>query len=362
MDMNSPESLEYYSRHIRIDSYGLEKQHKVSESSCLIVGLGGLGCPAALYLALSGVGRLGLCDYDEVEMGNLARQVLYSFSDVGKKKTAAAQKALRDKNPFIDLQVHNTLLNESNAEHLISQYDIVLDCTDNFHAKYLIHDTAMGLQKNLVQGSLYQTHGQMAVFAFGRSDGCMRCLWPDEPLATCVKPCADAGILSVVAGTVGLRQATTALHLLTDDAACAGYSSLYRYSTQSWVELPLPLRSDCPYCNGRQVRSAVEPLEIEYMPDQSWQVVDLRNESDQSAFPENFQVYHAQDREIMDVSLLAHNIDRAKPSVMICYKGIRSLDISASLRSLGFEQVYSYAGGYERFIKNESDSANRLLC
>lgn len=369
MDLNKNQSIEYYSRQISIDSFGMKSQRTLSEASCLVVGIGGLGCPASLYLAVSGVGRLGLCDYDSVEMSNLSRQILFSYSDLGSNKASAARRILQDKNPHIQIHSHENHLNETNVDTLISQYDVILDCSDNFHAKYLIHDSALCHGKNLVQASVYQKQGQVLAYAFAMDDfkGCMRCLWPQEPEAACVKSCADAGILSVVAGTVGLRQATSALQLLTGDIRHAGKTSLYSYTSQDWMELALPVLDDCPYCCntrdhessiGHEIRNDVEALEITQMQDKDWKVVDVRNAIDQSPFPANFRVHNSSDREIADVSLLARHIDKDEHSVLVCYKGIRSLDISMALRSLGFYKVHSYAGGYERFLANESPSAD----
>ncbi len=355
MDIDLATFIPYYKRQILVKSFGIEEQKKLQQSSCLIVGMGGLGCPIGLYLTTSGVGHIGICDYDNVEFSNLGRQILFSPNDVGKKKSSVAQKILQEKNPLIHVQEHKALLNEANIEEIISHYDLVLDCTDNFHSKYLIHDTCVHLKKNMIQGSLFQTQGQVIGFVFddARSRGCMRCMWEQQPSALCVKSCAEAGILNLVAGTVALRQATTALQFLTHHYQNANISNLYSYVTQEWMNFPWPHKHDCIYCKRETPPITKEPLIIESMSDATWCILDVRNEEDQNDSFGSYSYINISNKQRESLSLLAQMLDENAHYVTVCYAGIRSIDIANAVRSLGHEKIHSYAGGYKQFLINE---------
>ncbi len=356
MDIDTNTFTQYYKRQILIESFGIEEQQKIAKRSCLIIGMGGLGCPIGLYLATSGIGNIGICDYDEIEFSNIGRQILFSPQDIGQKKSSVAQKTLQNKNPFINVQAHDTILNESNAQEIISQYDLVLDCTDNFHSKYLIHDSCLYLKKDLVQGALFQTQGAILSLAFSNTTfkGCMRCMWEQEPSALCVKSCAEAGILNLVAGTVALKQATTALQFITEQYQNAGISSLYSYTTQEWMELALPYNENCAYCTkNEQQHISKEPLIITTIPDTTWCILDTRNEQDQNNFFGKYPYLNVSAEQINNPSLLTQTLNKDTHYVTICYAGIRSLDIARKLRILGYTNTHSYAGGYKKFLINE---------
>ncbi|MDM7917381.1 MAG: HesA/MoeB/ThiF family protein, partial [Candidatus Eisenbacteria bacterium] len=202
-----------YRRHLSLPEIGREGQERLSRSSVLCVGAGGLGSPLALYLAAAGVGRIGLVEFDEVDLTNLQRQILYGTSDVGKPKLQAASERLSDLNPEIEIVCHPVRLTSANAMEILSDYDVVADGSDNFATRYLVNDACALLRKPYVYASIFRFEGQLAVFDAQRGP-CYRCLFPEPPPAGSVPSCADAGVLGVLPGILGSLQALETLKLL----------------------------------------------------------------------------------------------------------------------------------------------------
>ncbi len=205
---------EYYDRQRRLREVGDEGQERLRRSAVLVVGAGGLGAPALSYLASAGVGRLGICDFDRLEASNLHRQPIYSLRDAGRPKAELAARRLGELNPFVEVCVIPRRLTAGNAGELLSGWDMVLDCSDNFSTKFMLHDQARAWGIPLVLASIYQFDGQLMSFVPGREAGCLRCLWPEEPPAECVGSCAEVGVLGPVPGVFGCLQAMEALKLL----------------------------------------------------------------------------------------------------------------------------------------------------
>ena len=208
----TPEQVERYSRHIIMPQVGSTGQRKLINSKVLIVGAGGLGSPSAVYLALAGVGTVGIVDFDVVDLSNLQRQILHHNDDVGKRKVISAQEAIKAYNPDINIQVHEEMITSENAFDLISQYDIVINGADNFPARYLVNDACYLLKKPLVDGSILIFDGQATVYIPG--SGCYRCLFPTPPPPGAVPNCAEAGVLGALTGLVGSIQAVETLKLI----------------------------------------------------------------------------------------------------------------------------------------------------
>ncbi len=201
----TPEQVNRYSRHIIMPQVGPVGQRKLMETKVLIVGAGGLGGPAALYLALAGVGTIGIADFDVVDLSNLQRQVLHQNDDVGKKKTESAKETLLSYNPDVNIVIHDTPLTSDNAMEIIPQYDIVVNGADNFTTRYLVNDASYFADKVLVDGSILLFDGQATVFKPGQ--GCYRCLFPAPPPPGLVPNCAEAGVLGALTGVMGSIQA-----------------------------------------------------------------------------------------------------------------------------------------------------------
>ena len=208
----TPEQVNRYSRHIIMPQVGSAGQRKLMESRVLLVGAGGLGSPSAVYLALAGVGTLGIVDFDVVDLSNLQRQILHQNNDVGRPKVLSAREAIHAYNPDVDVRTHETALTSENAFEIISQYDVVVNGADNFPARYLVSDACYLLNKPLVDGSILLFDGQATVYLPGK--GCYRCLFPAPPPPGAVPTCAEAGVLGALTGVVGSIQATETLKLL----------------------------------------------------------------------------------------------------------------------------------------------------
>src|SRR6186713_2681158 len=212
MDLTAAER-QRYSRHLLLPEVGEEGQRRLKAARVLCVGAGGLGSPAALYLAAAGVGTLGLIDFDTVDFSNLQRQVLYSTEDVGRPKLQAAQDRLLGLNPNIKVVKHETMLNSSNALDIFKDYDIIVDGADNFPTRYLTNDACVLLGKPNVYGSIFRFDGQVSIFAT-KNGPCYRCLYPEPPPPGLVPSCAEGGVLGVLPGVVGTIQATEAIKLI----------------------------------------------------------------------------------------------------------------------------------------------------
>src|SRR5512140_2827487 len=212
MDL-TPDELRRYARHLALPQVGLEGQERLKASSVLVVGLGGLGSPVALYLAAAGVGRLGLVDPDRVDESNLQRQVLHGTSSVGLPKVESARTRLHDLNPLVDVQAHDKRLTTANAVELISAYDVVVDGTDQFAARYLINDACVITARPLVHGSVHRFEGQVSVFALPGGP-CYRCLFPEPPAPGTVPTCEEGGVLGVLPGIIGSIQAAETIKLI----------------------------------------------------------------------------------------------------------------------------------------------------
>ncbi len=206
------EQVTRYSRHIIMPQVGSRGQRKIMEAKVLIVGAGGLGSPVAVYLALAGVGTIGLVDFDVVDLSNLQRQILHQNEDVGRPKVISARETLHAYNPDVNVIAHEFPLTSENALEVIGQYDIVVNGADNFATRYLVNDACVFLQKPLVDGSILLFDGQATVYLPGK--GCYRCLYPAPPPPGLVPSCAEAGVLGALCGTVGSIQATEALKLI----------------------------------------------------------------------------------------------------------------------------------------------------
>ena len=204
---------EYYSSHSKLPFIGKEGQERIGQSKVLVIGAGGLGCPCLLALAGAGMGTIGIADFDIVSVSNLHRQNLYSFNDAGKKKADVAKEKLSQYNPFISIQAHNILVYQKSVIVLLEEYDVIIDCTDNFIARYLINDACVYLNKPLVYGAIHRSEGHVTVFNYGGS-ATLRCLFPKDDNDT-TQSCADIGAYNIVTGMIGLLMANEVIKIIT---------------------------------------------------------------------------------------------------------------------------------------------------
>src|SRR5881409_371698 len=245
----SVEELQRYSRHLIMPEVTSEGQNRLKAARVLCVGAGGLGSPAAMYLAAAGVGTLGIVDFDRVDLTNLQRQLLHDTDDVGRPKVDSAAERLNDINPEVRVVKHNTILSSDNAFDILGQYDVVVDGSDNFPVRYLVNDACQMLGKPLVYGSIYQFDGQASVFLPGQESPCYRCLFPEPPPPGTVPSCAEGGVFGVLPGIVGSIQAVEAIKLITGmGEPLVGRLLLFDALAMDFTTVKLRWDPDCPVC------------------------------------------------------------------------------------------------------------------
>lgn len=355
--INTQSEQIYYSRQQILPEIGQRGLDLLKSARVLVVGAGGLGCPALSYLATAGVGLIGICDGDRVSLSNLHRQILFSYADIGDYKVQAAIRRLAAMNPFISFQAHSEALQASHAREWVRQYDLVLDCTDNFESKFLIHDACFFEKKPLIQASIYQFEGQLQVYTHQVGQACLRCLWPVQPPANCVGSCAEAGVLGVVPGLLGTWQASEALKILLGLSEQQGSETLIlNLLRNDCLRLAQPVDPDCPLC-GRQAQIhdviLADVLEIEgeihkhqldsMNPQQSrYRWVDIRSLAEREASPDWLQqVEHIPMHDIAALRALSGDQD----CLLICSAGQRSARTASMLRAEGMLHIYSLING-----------------
>ena len=231
------EEINRYSRQFMLDEIGVEGQIKIKEAKVLVVGAGGLGCPVLQYLGAAGVGTIGVIDFDKVEIHNLHRQILFTADDIGKPKAIAAAQKINAANPNVKCIIFNELLQQSNAANIISEFDIVVDGSDNFLTRYLVNDVCVQLNKPLVYGSILKFEGQLAVFNYKGGKN-LRDLYPDHPNPEDVPSCSENGVMGFVPGIIGVYMAGAVIQIILD-RYISGHLSLFNFNEFSIVNLKM---------------------------------------------------------------------------------------------------------------------------
>ena len=349
-----------YERQMTLAEVGEEGQQRLKSARILVVGAGGLGSPALLYLAAAGVGVLGICEGDTLEPSNLHRQVLYGHAGVGKPKAALAAERVRETNPYTEVRVHDAALTPENGPDLFQKYDMILDCTDGFAVKWLINDLAVRAGVPAVFASVYQYEGQLQVYDPAAPGPCLRCLWPETPQAGCVGTCADVGILGVVPGVFGALQAMEALkHFLGLSGGLKEEVLLMNLLTLGTQKFKAPRNPACPVCAGAPSRGATAEIAakppavnggVEVGPGALWDpaeapltVVDLREAHERA--PGDLGVERVLHMPGSAWDLDSPPLDPEDRYVLCCVRGVRSRMLAGRLRQLGYPHVYSLRGG-----------------
>lgn len=357
--MFSPEESERYARHLTLPEFGEEGQRKLKRASVLIIGAGGLGSPAAMYLAAAGVGRIGLVDFDRVDASNLQRQILYGESVLGEKKLDAAWQRLHDINRHIRIETFNDRLSSRNALALFEPYDVVLDGTDNFPTRYLVNDACVLLKKPNVYGSIFRWDGQAAVFDATRGP-CYRCVYPEPPPPGMVPSCAEGGVLGVLPGIIGTIQATEAIKLITGAGEpLIGRLLLIDALAMRFRSLKLEKNPQCLICGANpEIRelidyeefcnpvndmniSAAELAQRLSGGNKNVVIIDVRE-------PYEWNAGHLEEARhipMQQVPARIGEIPRDAEVVMVCRSGARSANVQQFLLSHGFKSVKNLAGG-----------------
>jgi len=237
-----------YVRHLNLQEIGMKGQEKIKQAKVLIVGIGGLGSPAALYLAAAGIGTIGIVDFDNVEENNLQRQIIHTTKNLGTRKTESAKNSIKNLNPNVKMEIYNAKLNSKNALEIIKKYDVIIDGSDNFPTKYLINDACVLLNKPDVYGSATGFDGHASVFNY-KNGPCYRCLFPKPPKPGSIPSCAEAGVLGALLGVIGSIQATEAIKIILGKGnILSGRFLVYNALNMQFKELKLSKNNNCAVC------------------------------------------------------------------------------------------------------------------
>ena len=362
----SNEEVLRYSRHLIMPEVGMDGQLKLKQAKVLCIGTGGLGAPLGLYLAAAGVGRLGLVDFDKVDLTNLQRQILFSNDDVGHPKIEAAAERLRGLNPDIQIDRHETRLTSENALDLFREYDIIVDGTDNFPTRYLVNDACILLGKPNVYGSIFRFEGQVSVFGY-EGGPCYRCLYPEPPPPGLVPSCAEGGVLGVLPGIVGALQAAEVIKLILGKGEpLVGRLLLFDALAMRFRELKLRKSPACPVCGDHPsvkklidyaefcgIRGEEAPAPQTSVPEITPRELKSRLDRGDDLFildvrePHEYQICNLGGYLIPlgDLPKRVSELDSSREIVAHCRSGKRSAEATAFLQKAGFRKVLNLKGG-----------------
>ena len=373
----SQEEIKRYSRHLIMPEVGMDGQRKLKVSSVLCIGAGGLGSPAAMYLAAAGVGRIGIVDFDVVDYSNLQRQLLHGTPDVGRTKLDSAKDKLNALNPHVQVDTYETALSSENALDLFSQYDVILDGTDNFPTRYLVNDACVLTGKPNAYGSIFRFEGQASVFAT-KEGPCYRCLYPEPPPPGLVPSCAEGGVLGVLPGMIGVMQATEAMKLMLGiGEPLIGRFLIYDALKMRFRELKLRKDPECPVCGTNPTVTKLIDYEqfcgMRPEPQQAqtagaatmndWEITpaDLKKKLDSGETPfildvrepNEYQINRIEGSTLIPLGELPRRyqeLPRDREIVTQCKMGGRSAKAMDFLKSVGFTNVKNLKGGILEWI------------
>ena len=364
-----------YSRHLIIPDVAMAGQQRLMNAKVLCVGAGGLGSPALMYLAAAGVGTLGIVEFDTVDESNLQRQIIHGQSDIGKSKAISAKEKIAEINPNVNVIVHELRLDTDNVMEIFSQYDLIVDGTDNFATRYLVNDACVLLKKPYVWGSIYRFDGQASVF-WAEYGPCYRCLYPEPPPPGMVPSCAEGGVLGVLCASIGSIQTTEAIKLIAGiGEPLIGQLMIYDALEMSYRKIKVRKDPKCPLCSDRPSQTALLPdyeafcgvlsdaAEIA-VKDSTISVTDLKAKIDNKEKfllidvrePSEFEIVKIPGAVLipkqgfLDGSALAA-LPQDKPIILHCKSGVRSAECLAILKSAGFADASHVSGGVIAWAK-----------
>ena len=372
------EELRRYGRHLVLNEVGVDGQKKLKAAKVLLVGAGGLGSPAALYLAAAGVGTLGLVDFDAVDITNLQRQIIHGTSDVGRPKLDSATDRIADINPHVHIERYDTALTSANALEIARDYDVIVDGTDNFPTRYLVNDTCVLLGKPNAFGSVLRFEGQASVFAT-ESGPCYRCLFREPPPAGLVPSCAEAGVLGVLPGLIGTIQATEAVKLILDvGQPLIGRLLLVDALSMQFRTIQVRRDPECPACGTREIRELIdyegfcgagtaeasEPeireispkdLDAKIRRGDDIQLIDVREEWE-------WRIANIPGARLIPLNSLetrASDLDPGRETILYCKVGARSKHAAEYLADRGFSRLGNLSGGILRWSEEVDPAVSR---
>ncbi len=363
-----------YSRHLIIPDVGMSGQKRLKNAKVLVVGAGGLGSPALLYLAAAGVGTLGVIDFDVVDESNLQRQIIHRQSSLGRPKVESAAETVREINPLIDVVVHNTALDRDNIMDIFSQYDLILDGTDNFATRYMVNDAAVLLGKPYVWGSIYRFDGQASVF-WSEYGPCYRCLYPEPPPPGMVPSCAEGGVLGVLCSSIGSIQVNEAIKLLTGiGEPLVGRLMIYDALEMTYRSVKVRKDPECPLCGKNPTQTelledyeafcgAVSEEAAEAVKDSTISVHDLKAMQDRADDIFLVDVREPNEYEIVSIpgatlipkgeflnGSALERLPQDKKIVLHCKSGVRSAEALAVVKNAGFSDAVHVGGGIVAWV------------
>ena len=364
-----------YSRHLIIPDVAMAGQQRLMNAKVLCVGAGGLGSPALMYLAAAGVGTLGIVEFDTVDESNLQRQIIHGQSDIGKSKAQSAKAKIAEINPYVNVVTHESRLDNSNVMEIFSQYDIIVDGTDNFATRYLVNDACVLLKKPYVWGSIYRFDGQASVF-WAEYGPCYRCLYPEPPPPGMVPSCAEGGVLGVLCATIGSIQTTEAIKVITGVGdPMIGSLMIYDALEMSFRKIKVRKDPNCPLCSDNPSQTELLPdyeafcgalsdaaevavkdstitvteLAAKIAGNDNFYLVDVRE-------PSEFEIVRIPGSHLipkqgfLDGTVLS-TMPQDKPIVLHCKSGVRSAECLAILKGAGFSDATHVAGGVIAWAK-----------
>ena len=357
MSILSTEEMERYARHLSLKEVGLAGQEKLKNARVLLIGAGGIGSPAAYYLAAAGVGSIGIIDDDLVDRSNLQRQILFTTEDIGKSKAEIAKLRISALNPNIHITAYAIRLTAQNAHHIIADYDLVLDGSDNYFTRYLVGDVTAELHKPLVSASIYQFSGQVAIFNVDKAP-CYRCLYPEPPPEKLIPNCTDAGVLGVTAGIMGSLAANETIKLiLAMDESLSGNLLTFDSLHSELKKYPIMQHPNCLICVNHQAFSSlprydkpsvckavleITPAQLKaLMVDESVVLLDVRELWER----EISQIQPSLHIPLGDITKTPLPFSTNQSIVVYCKVGVRSLHAAQILRQLGYANVSHLEGG-----------------
>jgi adenylyltransferase/sulfurtransferase len=358
------DELRRYGRHLVLTQIGVDGQRRLKQSRVLLVGAGGLGSPAALYLAAAGVGTIGLVDFDVVDLPNLQRQIIHGTSDIGRPKLDSASDRIREINPHVHVEQFDTALDSSNALGIASAFDVIVDGTDNFPTRYLVNDTCVILGKPNAYGSVLRFEGQASVFA-AAGGPCYRCLFREPPPRGLVPSCAEGGVLGVLPGLIGTIQATETIKLITGAGdSLAGRLLLVDALTMQFRTIEIRRDPECPACGTRAIKELIDYEAFCGMPAHEENAIDRvkdispRELSERLARHEDIQLIDVREQWEWDIARIPgarlvpmsslsaelESLDATRDVILYCKSGIRSLAAAEMLADQGFTKVGNLSG------------------
>jgi adenylyltransferase/sulfurtransferase len=375
----SVDEVRRYSRHLIIPEVGMTGQKRLKNARVLCVGAGGLGSPALLYLAAAGVGTLGVIDFDVVDESNLQRQIIHGQSDVGRPKAESARDSIKEINPNVNVILHETALDNDNALDIFSQYDLIVDGTDNFATRYLVNDACVLLGKPYVWGSIYRFDGQASVF-WAEHGPCYRCLYPEPPPPGMVPSCAEGGVLGVLCGSIGSIQVTEAIKLITGiGEPLAGRLMIYDALEMSYRTVRVRKDPECPICGKNPSitelidydafcgavsedaqeaasGSTISATDLKAMLDRDDNIflIDVREPNEYEIVSIPGATLIPKDQFLTGAAL--ERLPQDKRIVLHCKSGARSAEALAIVKNAGFSDAVHVGGGVLAWVNQVDPS------